>query len=469
MPNYARWCTQSPDHFYVRFHFPDLKPISWALRKSLQHEDLYVCIPCFQARFAHVMRLREYEKETGKKPLRIFDPFAGVGAFSLSLESVGGMQTTHAIEISPSAAITLKNNSPSTTVYNQCSNEVLRYAIRRHELGSEDVLRDLRNKKPLPPPPKPGDFDCIAAGFPCQPHSTLNRFQKANDVKSHLILNLLSWVDFLRPKYCVFENVEGFLRYRPKATQMDSYRVEGGIEMGGLRFLVHAMLTMNYQVRFALLQAGHYGAPQTRVRFFLIAAKQGHVLPDFPQPTHDFPQGRTLEIKFPNGHAIRPITTAKGTAPFPFVTIDDAISDLPRENPKYIRDPTKKSSQDRERARTFPAIRCEKTRSVVNIPLEPNADYRTLPQHLWRWQFANPVSAIARGGFRPGMYGRLDQDGFFHTTVTNVTPTAKQSFVLHPYIGNAVAWPVGAALGRELKDAAFKKWLQDREDIIYVE
>lgn len=32
-------------------------------------------------------------------------------------------------------------------------------------------------------------------------------------------------------------------------------------------------LLLSYQVEFSLLQAGHYGAPQTRIRFFLIAAK----------------------------------------------------------------------------------------------------------------------------------------------------------------------------------------------------
>ena len=77
-----------------------------------------------------------------------------------------------------------------------------------------------------------------------QPHSTLNMFQKANDRKSHLILNLLSWVDHLRPKYCVFENVRGFLSYNLNASQAGRHRVRGGIKMGGLKFLVHALLTM---------------------------------------------------------------------------------------------------------------------------------------------------------------------------------------------------------------------------------
>ncbi len=81
-----------------------------------------------------------------------------------------------------------------------------------------------------------------------QPHSQLNMFQKANDTKSNLILNLLSWVDFLQPQYCIFENVHGFLSYNLNVIQVDEHQTTGGISMGGLKFLVHVMLTMKYVV-----------------------------------------------------------------------------------------------------------------------------------------------------------------------------------------------------------------------------
>ena len=83
-------------------------------------------------------------------------------------------------------------------------------------------------------------------------------------------------------------------------------------------------------MRFGLLQAAHYGTPQTRVRFFMIAAVQGHPLPELPQPTHDFPLADALKIEFTNGDFVEPIRTIPGTAPHNFVTIDDAIGDLPR-------------------------------------------------------------------------------------------------------------------------------------------
>ncbi|RDX39457.1 S-adenosyl-L-methionine-dependent methyltransferase, partial [Lentinus brumalis] len=184
------------------------------------------------------------------------------------------MKVTHAVEISPSAADTLKRNSPSTVVCNQCSNIVLKYAVKSHAGQRDEVPTHIKSQEELPPPPAQGQIDCIVAGFPCQSYSTLNTYQQAHDWKSHLMLTLLSWVDFLRPKYCFFENVKGFLQYNLHASQASKYIVEGGNDKGGLEFLLLSMalsgavLTVRgrYQVRFSLLQAGHYGTPQWRIR-----------------------------------------------------------------------------------------------------------------------------------------------------------------------------------------------------------
>ncbi|KAH8997167.1 S-adenosyl-L-methionine-dependent methyltransferase [Lactarius hatsudake] len=553
------WATLGPAHFYYRYRFAQRRPASWDERMPLAEDAGVGCSTCAFALQTRLAEAVAFEEEAQARKLRVLDVFAGAGAMSLGMESAtSGMKTTHAIELGPSAARTFRRNSPGTIVYNQCANEVLRYAVKSHRglLMDDDVPKDIYDNSPLPPPPRPGDIDVIVAGFPCQPHSQLNMFQKANDVKSNLILNLLSWVDFLEPPYCVFENVRGFLSYNLRAVQLDEHRTAGGISMGGLKFLVHAMLAMNYQVRFCLLQAAHYGTPQTRVRFFLFAARRGHPLPSAPQPTHDFPRTHRLEVHFPNGDIARAVHAEVGTAPFRFVSIDDAISDLPRfdwKNPSLNRLSAQKRAEARERAERVPALRCDQTKKhigfegpvsgaglryhhaprtsfqawcrrrrtedlqhftralkpatverVVNIPLIARADYRSLEKEHWEWQFSDPASAIARKGFRPGLYGRLDKDFVFQTTVTNVEPTAKQSRVLNPYchrmvtvrelarsqgfpdsfvfhsinddvvtmhrqIGNAVPWPVAAAIGRELREARLKKWRKDRQDAMVIE
>jgi hypothetical protein len=69
-------------------------------------------------------------------------------------------------------------------------------------------------------------------------------YKKADDIKSNLILNTLSWVDFLRPDLCYFENVPGFLSFSFDSVQAGVHRTEGGTEMGGMKFLVRGLLDM---------------------------------------------------------------------------------------------------------------------------------------------------------------------------------------------------------------------------------
>ncbi|GJE89469.1 S-adenosyl-L-methionine-dependent methyltransferase [Phanerochaete sordida] len=561
----AAYLAASPYHFYAKYRFPRLAVARWRDVRPLSRGSRCpdVCAACFRADEARVRALRDFTDARARRPLRAFDPFGGVGAFALAMQDAGCMKLTHAIEISPSAALTLKKNSPDTVVYNQCANRILAEAVKKvriagHQLppNYKPIFKDSATLAPLPPPLKPGDIDCIVAGFPCQPHSRMNMFQKADDRKSHLILNLLSWVDFLEPKFCYFENVRGFLQYNLNAVQASRYKVSGGIQMGGFKFLVRALLTMGYQVRFAVLQAAHYGTPQTRVRFFLIAAQLGQPLPNLPTPLYSFPNHEALEIKFLHGLSVRPVLTERSAMPFRHVSVDDAIGDLLRWD--WV-NPREKRRDRRERAdpatgRRIPAVEVEKLKKAVGplapgavryhgpprtrfqqqararqdairdlqhitrvlkpdtvarvtlIPLEQGADYHALlqnpavPVELLEWHWADPKSAVARKGFRNGLYGRLDPATWFQTTVTNVEPTAKQCKVLNPYckrvvsvrelarsqgfpdhfqfycygnlnvktmqreIGNAVPWPVGYALGRELRDALFEDWLLRRPD-----
>ena len=86
----------------------------------------------------------------------------------------------------------------------------------------------------------------------------------------------------------------------------------------------------SYQLRFALLQAGHYGTPQDRIRFILVAAKLGKPLPQLPQPTHEFENPNSLPVRLANERVARPIATARGRALHKMVSIEDACHDLAR-------------------------------------------------------------------------------------------------------------------------------------------
>ncbi|KAI0348187.1 S-adenosyl-L-methionine-dependent methyltransferase [Trametopsis cervina] len=478
----------SPYHFLVRFHCQKPDNHHWQQRQTLEEANIILttCQICFKGAKSDEALQEAFKKNP---PLRAFDPFGGCGAFALSMQDTGVLKLTHAVEISPSAASTLSKNSPDTLVYNQCANLVLEQAMKLTHGQNPPALESIQHEA-LPPMLKPEDIDCVVAGFPCQPHSTLNMYQKANDRKSHLVLNLLSWIEFLKPQHCLFENVRGFIHYNLNSTQKDRYSTTGGIPAGGLTFFVRALLAMGYQVRFALLEAAHYGTPQARVRFFLIASQLGHTLPTFPTPLYDIPIKDSLQIHLPHGLHLSPIPATSGMAPFRYVSVDDAISDLPwfdwrnplnpgerarvlpsgevvpllTVNPEkptvglrqpgiYRTDPTtwyqQKARAKQELVKQLQhftrPLKKETIARVTYIGLRPGADFQDLfkpgvPRSLIdkEWQIMNPSSAVARRGFRDRFYARLDKDKWFHTTVTNVEPMAKQSYVLNPYCKRVV-------------------------------
>ncbi|KAL0571093.1 hypothetical protein V5O48_010860 [Marasmius crinis-equi] len=329
VPDLDKWTELSPEHFYVKFKFPTLPVTSWVSRRNLQHTNVRLCKLCFEEKSAWMTQLDQYNVE---RKLSTLDLFGGAGAFGVGMAAANkALKVNYAIELTPSAATTYSKNSPHTGVCNQCVNEVLKYIVKKKAGHNVDLPKQyFDGKTAIPEPPGEKDVEVIIAGLPCQPHSDLNMFKKADDRKSHLILTMLSYVDFYQPSYLFMENVPGFLRFHLKTTQKDRYTTEGGITLGGLKLMIRALTDMNYQVRFALLQAGHYGTPQDRIRFFLVAAKLGKPLPELPQPTHDFDNVNSLPMRLPNERVARPIVTGRGRALHKMVNIEDACHDLLR-------------------------------------------------------------------------------------------------------------------------------------------
>ncbi|KAG8935978.1 hypothetical protein FRC02_005174 [Tulasnella sp. 418] len=150
-----------------------------------------------------------------------------------------------------------------------------------------------------------------------------NRNKKVDDTRHTLSINALSFVDIYRPKYFILENVRGMSFY----TLYGRGKTRSGSKMGLVKIIMRCLLAMGYQVHCNLLQAGAYGAPQSRFRLIFLAAKRGLPLPEFPIPTHSFPH-QQFNIDMNDGYdAFKPPNNHIG--PFPAVTVDDALSDLP--------------------------------------------------------------------------------------------------------------------------------------------
>ncbi|KAG0339389.1 DNA (cytosine-5)-methyltransferase 1 [Podila horticola] len=285
------------------------------------------------------------------KKLRALDIFSGCGGLSSGFRDSGIIETRYAIEFFTSAAITYRHNFPNATVYNDDANELLRRAIAQ---GKGETLPERKDfaSKPLPPMPQPGDVDMIYCGPPCQGFSGMNRYQHGNELKNSLIATSMSYVDYYRPNYFLLENVRGMIAYKLGGRRSSEGKHVGGMGMGVVKFILRCLTAMGYQCRIGLLQAGQFGVPQSRRRFFVWGAKTGLGLPDFPMPMTCFDKNSSMMIStpLPNHEAFSFQRRRFRQAPDPAVTCRDTLTDLPGFefiDPHEIYDETPEARQER--------------------------------------------------------------------------------------------------------------------------
>ena len=100
------WINASPQHFFLQYSFPTLHESHWSQKEKLDSSKVHACLPCLTHRKETL--LTEVKQAT-QSQMRALDLFAGTGAFSLGMKASGApFKLTHAIEISPSAAKSLR-------------------------------------------------------------------------------------------------------------------------------------------------------------------------------------------------------------------------------------------------------------------------------------------------------------------------------------------------------------------------
>lgn len=135
---------------------------------------------------------------------------------------------------------------------------------------------------------KRGEIDVIVGGPPCQGYSVYNHQRGENDPRAGLFREYLRIVEGINPRWLVMENVTGITS------------IAGGNIVKEIKV---AMGELGYRVDMRVLRAEEFGVPQERRRVFFIATRTDAPI-QFPKPTH-------------------------GPGLKPFVTVWDAISDLP--------------------------------------------------------------------------------------------------------------------------------------------
>lgn len=228
-----------------------------------------------------------------------------------------------------------------------------------------------------------GELDVLAGGPPCQAYSVYNHQRGMHDERSTLFREYLRIVEGLSPKWVIIENVMGILSAGQGAA---------------VRAIISRLERLGYAVECKTLRAEEYGIPQERRRVVFLANRIGAPL-IWPYATH-------------------------GAGLLPFVTVADAISDLPPlENGQpcpHIKYRGKPSSSYQEELRqksegvfNHIAPRLSSINLVRMKHIPPGGSWRDVPYKLLPEGMKK-----ARRCDHTKRYGRLKWDGLASTILT---------------------------------------------------
>ena len=232
-----------------------------------------------------------------KHKYTVIDLFAGCGGLSLGLYQAG-WNGLFAIEKNDFAFATLKANLIDNKKHFEWPkwlpqtphdiNEVL------NNYGAE--LLALR-----------GQVDLVAGGPPCQGFSMAGK-RVEDDVRNQLVFSYIRFIDLVRPRVILFENVKGF------TYAFDKKNKEGAIPYS--QKVIEGLKRLGYNVKPHIIDFSRYGVPQRRNRFILVGIQKSIGSPDLFESLLEAGKDVFLQAK-----GISSSTTVK-----------DAISDLLQSN-----------------------------------------------------------------------------------------------------------------------------------------
>lgn len=179
------------------------------------------------------------------------DLFSGAGGMSLGFEQAG-FDVVAAVELDPIHAAVHHFNFPMTTT-------LARSVIA---LDANSILERCNESR------LKGGVDVVCGGAPCQGFSLIGQ-RMIDDPRNQLVRQFVRLVVELNAKYFVFENVKG---------------LTVGKHCHFLHLLIAEFQKHGYAVTqpWKVLNAKNYGVPQHRERLFLLGAKAGLPLPEYP-------------------------------------------------------------------------------------------------------------------------------------------------------------------------------------------
>lgn len=267
-----------------------------------------------------------------REMLNVVELFAGAGGMGLGFLKARstngcGYRITSAAELHPIYTQTLRQNHTYMERMGLVSN-----GATPLEWAPMDLCSPTARARLAVAARERGEVDVVIGGPPCQGFSSANRNSwSSSNPNNKLVDAFMDSVSLVRPKVLLMENVQGILW-----TSRDGNSSGPSVAA----HVLERLKKMGYQVFPKLLDAVWYGAPQNRNRFFLMGLHQdlGYHPDDFgawgpfPKPSHGPGTGRE------------------------FVTVQDAISDLPRI-PNGANAPERTYSADPARLRSNEFLR----------------------------------------------------------------------------------------------------------------
>ena len=189
------------------------------------------------------------------------DVFAGCGGLSLGLISAG-WQGCFAIEKNTNAFETLRTN----LVDGQRGDFNWPKWLPKEAISTADLLKFYSEKLSA----LKGKISLLAGGPPCQGFSMAGR-RTNSDPRNSLTEDYIKLVEKIQPRILLIENVRGFTLPFKKHGNGDSKDIPySTIVIGRLE-------KIGYKVFSQLIDLSHYGVPQTRKRFIIIAIREDDV------------------------------------------------------------------------------------------------------------------------------------------------------------------------------------------------
>ncbi len=204
-------------------------------------------------------------KNTPKKKFTYIDLFAGCGGLSIGLEKAG-FELELAVEKSEMACETFYHNliKPlkdkdewkkycNLSLKDQVSQK-LAVKTLREVLDDKSVINDLKKK----------EVDLIVGGPPCQGFSMAGR-RNPKDARNQLPWQFMEFIELVKPKAVIMENVVGITRNFTKHDTETPFRQ---------LYLQLQKIGSGYEVQPVELNTMHFGIPQHRPRVMLLGIRK---------------------------------------------------------------------------------------------------------------------------------------------------------------------------------------------------